>query len=372
MALAGALATAVAGHRYAWPKPVESWRVAAAPFAIERTGPATLDATGRAAVGARVQGRIAAVAVDRNDRVAAGDPIASLEADDLRNELAAAAAAWEAAGRAAEEAEADLARARAVLANASAAFERQADLRTRGWGTRAEYDAALAARRQAEADHARAEAALRRAVAQERSAAAQEAVGRAHLDEATVRAPFSGVVVSRDLNPGDVATPGAAIVHLVDPATIVVTARFDDSLIATLRPGQEARLAFASEPDAAIHGRVLRLGRSVDEETREFTVDIVPDRLPANWAIGQRGSAVVTVAVHPDALAVPGGCVVWRNGRSGLWVARNGRAAWRPVTLGEAAGGAIEVRDGLSPGDEVLAPDGVYRWMPVRRTGAAS
>lgn len=360
------LAAAGLGHRYAWVREVVGVRVAAAPFAVELRGPGLLDATRKAAVAARIQGRLVEVAVDRNDRVAVGRIVARIQSEELESQHAAAVASQSAAARAVEEAEAERTRARAALTNLRAAFARQDALQARGWATPADIDASRAALGQGEAEVDRAEAGLRRAVAQNAAATATAQASRAQLDDTTIRAPFAGLVVARERNLGDVVAPGAAIIQLIDPASVVLTARFDESAIARIRPGQPAVLRFTSEPDRPVQGRVLRLGRTVDTETREFTADIVPDELPVNWAIGQRATAAVTVDTIPDAVAVPARLIVHRNGRPGVWVTDDGRARWRAIEPGPAGDERLAVIDGLSPGDAVLAPDGLYPWMPVR------
>jgi hypothetical protein len=66
--------------------------------------------------------------------------------------------------------------------------------------------------------------------------------------------------------------------------------------MARLEPGQPARVIFRSEPDRSYPGRVVRLGRETDRETREFVVDVQPEVLPKNWAIGQRAEVYIEAA----------------------------------------------------------------------------
>jgi HlyD family secretion protein len=356
------------GIRYGWPRSVEQFVVSKSALNVELSGPGTLDAIRKATISARVQGRLVEINVDRNDIIAQGALIARISSDDLARQRDAAVAAHDAAIRIILQARADKVHNEATLANMQSTFTRKSTLLSRGFGTQSDYDGALAAQSQSEASLVRANAAIETAQAQERSAAANVQVSQAQLDEATIRAPFAGVVTSRDRNLGAFVTPGASIVQLVDPSTIVLTARFDESAIADVQPGQLVRLRFVAEPNRLITARVLRLSRLVDTETREFTVDITPDELPANWAIGQRGTAIITVATH-DGLSVPSRNIVRQDGNPGVWVLADGRARWRSVELGPIGGNSVEVSKGLEVGDVVLAPDGVFEWMRVRRVG---
>lgn len=356
---------AVAGLRYMVPRDVDRYVVSRGLLVVERQGPGTLDASNRSAVSAKIQGRLTALHVDRNDVVKAGDLIAEIASEELRRQLQSSVAAQEAARVAVLQARAGEDRASAGAENARQAFERQDALLKSGSTTRSAYEQAQALHRQADADLESAAAAIEQAEAQEQVAVASTQVVQAQLSETVVRAPFDGVVISRSQNVGNVVTPGSTIVEIVDPATIVLTARFDESAIGSMQSGQTAELRFVSEPDRPIQGSVVRLGRQVDTETREFTVDVAPQELPRNWAIGQRGTASVAVQAKSDVIAVPSRDVVRRDGQAGLWVVEDGRAIWRPVELGEIGGALVEVRDGLRQGETVLSPGRIFRGMRI-------
>lgn len=360
------------GARYGIAQPVEGFVAMAGPLAVELRGPGTLSAINKVALSARIPGRLADIGVDRNDRVASGQVLARLDPGELSSQLAAAEATGRATARAVDVAAAERERALATLANARAAHERQVALMDRGIASQAALDSATASFRQAQADLSRVERTVEQAMAESQSAAARIGVTRAQLDETVLRAPFDGIVISRERNPGDILLAGQSVLQLVDPTTFVLTARFDESAIAAIHPGQPARLAFASRRDEALTGRVLRLGRSVDEETREFSVDLALDSLPENWALGQRGTALITIDRKEAAIAVPKSALERRNGQPGLWVDDEGRARWRVVKLGASDETRVEIKAGLAPGETVLKPGRVYPLMRVGRRETAS
>lgn len=351
--------------RYGLAQPAEGFVAVAGPLAVELRGPGTLSAINKVTLGARTSGRLTEINVDRNDRVARGQVLARLDSGELSSQLAAAEATGRATARAVEAAAAERERASATLANASAVHERQVALLERGIASQAALDSATAGFRQAQADLSKAERSIDQATAEAQSAAAKIGVAKAQLDDTVLRAPFEGVVVSRERNPGDIITAGQSVLQLVDPATIVLTARFDESAIAAIHPGQSARLAFVSRRSESLSGRVLRLGRSVDEETREFSVDIALDALPENWALGQRGTVVITVDRREGVVAVPKSYLERRDGEPGLWIESDGRAMWRAVKPGSSDQTRVEVKAGLAPGETVLKPGRVYPFMRV-------
>ncbi len=351
------------GWRYGMPRAAETRPLVAAPFQAEIRGPGILDAIRKVSVSANMQGVLHAVHVDIGDAVHAGDILAALDAHDLEAQLDSAIATHTAAQRAVELAQADRRRIAASRVNAFATLDRQQRLIGSGATTQSALDAAQMAHDQALADGAKAEAAVSQAEASEAAAAASVRASRALLDKSIIRAPMDGVIVARKLNPGDLVAPGAAILELVDPASIVLSTRFDESIISVLAPGQPARLQFGATDIAAA---VRRIGREVDTETREFTVDITPSRLPTNWAMGQRGNAVLSLGVPMPKLAVPLTAITSQNGEMGVFVVEAGRARWRAIATGASSGQLVEVRDGLVAGDHLItAPKGVYPGLRI-------
>ncbi|MFG1343670.1 efflux RND transporter periplasmic adaptor subunit [Xanthobacter autotrophicus DSM 431] len=350
---------------YILPRKAEAYEVRPRLMSLEINGPGLLDAINRVVITSRIQGFLKAIEVDRNDQVRKGQVLARLESVDLLNQLAAAEAEATAAARGIGEAESDRARVLAGYEKVKIELERRTTLARTNAISPAELTTAEANFRQAEADLARAEAGIDRAKAQLLAKQANVKVLEARLGEATISAPLDGVVISRERNPGDLLLPGANLMQVVELSTIIVSARFDESARASIKVGQPARIRFAADPSRLWTGRVLRLSRQVDQETREFTADITLDALPESWAMGQRANVAVEAQSPALAIGVPEILVTRRDGRPGVWLAEHGRAVWRPVALGYVSGNNIEVTRGLTAGDLVLAPAGRYPFEPV-------
>lgn len=359
------------GNRYFVSHTVEQLTMKPVDLTIELTGPGTLDATRTSLVSSRLQGVIATMRVDRNDQVSQGDVIAEIVTDDLKSELGASLASADAARRAVDLAIADREHADAVLANARQNFDRKKMLLEKTIASQESYDTAVATLRQAEADLNRSQAAIEQAKAQEASAAATAEVQRVKLDEGTIRAPFEGVVVSRDHYVGDTLTPGSEIIQLVDTASIILSARFDESSISRLSPGQKAVIRFnGGGKGSSIKATVLRIGRQVDTETREFSADLRPNTLPPSWALGQRATTTIEIDTRKGVLAVPVNAIERRQGKPGVWIVDRGRAYWIAITLGDTGGPFVEVVQGLEPGDVILSePHDAYYGMKVAEGG---
>jgi HlyD family secretion protein len=171
-----------------------------------------------------------------------------------------------------------------------------------------------------------------------------------------IRAPYDGLIIRRDRNPGDVLVPGASLMQIVSLDELWVSAWVDETAIPALATGQPARIRFRSEPGRDYPGSVARLGREADRETREFLVDVRVAELPANWTIGQRAEVFIEIGRQADALLLPQEFLVWKAGQPGVFVDRDGRAQWRGVTPGLRGAQDIAIAKGLSVGEQVVRP----------------
>lgn len=361
-----ALAGLWAANRYLIPAEVAGHRLAPMPIQAIVSGPGTLDARTRTVVGVKTQGRLVSLAVDAGDRVAAGQVLARLDDADLKGQLAQAEAQSEVAARAVDLARADLQRAEAQLTRTRLDADRKERLSGTGVASRADMDNATAALASAEADLARARAAIPQALANLAAVRATVDTQRARLGETVLTAPFAGIVTRRDRSPGFVLSPGASLLQIVDPASLIVIARFDETVMSALTPGLAVEVRFRSHPGAIFAARIDRLQPEVDTETREIRVELVLDKPPEPWALSQRADARVVVAERADALAVPSQYVQRRQGQSGVWVDSHGHARWRLVQTGLVGATMIELRDGAAAGELILDPAGQYEGRPVR------
>jgi HlyD family secretion protein len=338
------------------PEPVAAHVMARGPVVGEVMGTGTLEARLSTTVGARIQERLALVLADQGDQVKAGQILARLDDAEARQQVAVADAALGAARQTAERVGADLARSEAVLALARLDHQRTTGLVATRATSQADVDKTAAGLRIAEADLARAHAAIAETQGQVLMAEKTLLYRKEQLAFTEIRAPYDGLVIRRDRNPGDVLVPGASLMQIVSLDELWVRAWVDETATPALATGQTARIRFRSEPGRDYAGTVARLGREADRETREFLVDVRVAELPANWTIGQRAEVFIETGRQADALTLPQGFLVWTAGRPGAFVFQDGRAQWRDLTLGLRGAQDIAVEKGLSAGDRVLRP----------------
>jgi len=322
----------------------------------EVLGTGTLEARTSAVIGPKIAGLISRVAVDEGDRVKAGDTLIFLEDTDFKQQVGVAEADMAAAAAAIARLEADQRRADAVLSQARLTHKRLAEAAAARASSLEELDKSSEALAIAEAEMSRAGTAI--VEGQKRLAAAERSLDyqRARLHDTTIEAPFDALVVRRDREAGDVVTAGSSVLQLVSLAEMWITAWVDETELARLAEGQPARVVFRSETSVAYPGVVARISREADRETRELVVDVRVEKLPANWAVGQRAEVYIRTDQRENVTVLPAGLVLLREGKPGVMVDEAGKARWRDITLGIRGRELVEVASGLSPGDVVVSP----------------
>jgi HlyD family secretion protein len=336
------------------PVPVVAHTVATGEIIAEVMGTGTLEARVKTTVSARIQERLLEVVVDQGDTVKAGQLLARLDDAESKQQVAIAEATLAAAKQTAARVQADLARSEAVLAQARLAHDRLTALAATKAVSQSDADKAAEALLVAEADLKRSNAAIAESTGQIGVAEKSLLFRQKQLAFTEIHAPYDGLIIRRDRDPGEMLVPGASLMQLISLDEIWVSAWVDETAMPALRVAQPARIAFRAAAARNFPGKVSRLGRETDRETREFLVDVRATELPENWTIGQRAEVFIETGRQPDTVVLPAAFVVWKDGRAGVFVNAGGKAKWREITPGLRGADQLSVTKGLSAGDQVL------------------
>jgi RND family efflux transporter MFP subunit len=221
----------------------------------------------------------------------------------------------------------------------------------------------------AERDLERARNALITAQGQLANARAQLANVNKQLDKASVQAPFAGVVSQRQVNAGDVVSPGTALFTVVDPGSMQLEASVPAEALAQVRVGMPVEFKVNGYPTRSFRGRITRVNPTADPTTRQVKiVASIPNA--GNTLVGGLFAEGRVSSETRNAPMVPLGAVDERGLRPTVVRLRNGKIEKVEVTLGirDAAAETVEVMSGLAAGDTVLlgAARGISPGTPVR------
>ena len=340
------------------PIPVEGYQVAQGEIVAEVMGTGTLEAKVQTIVSTKIPGRILEMRVDQGDQVRAGQPLLQLDDSEFRQQVEIARSALDAAKATVERMQADAVRSQAILEQSRIEYRRRESLFASKSIAANEIDKRKEELKVAAADLEKTKAAV--VESRKNLVVAQNTVDYqlARLGDTLIAAPFDGLIIRRDRDPGDVVVPGTSIFLLISTQSLWVRTWVDETEMQRVTEGQAARVVFRAEPETSYIGKVVRLGRETDRETREFLVDVEIERLPRNWSVGQRADVFIETAHKVGVTIVPSQLVLRNQGEIGVIANREGRAAWQPVKTGLRGQAQVEIVAGLSPGDIVVYHQG--------------
>jgi HlyD family secretion protein len=308
----------------------------------------------QATVSSKVTGKVAEVLIEEGMAVKEGQVLARLDTLTARAGLDLAESQLAASRRSLLETD-------VRLRQAEITRQRQHKLIALGVNTQADVDAA-----DAEADAQRARLALGR---QEIEVARRQVdVRRRDIDDTVIRAPFSGVVTTKDAQPGEMISPVSAgggftrtgIGTLVDMASLEIDVDVNESYINRVRPGQHAEAVLDAYPDWQIPSTVIAIVPAADKQKATVKVRLAFDRLDPRILpdmgikVAFLGDAPARGAeIRPQA-RVPRAALRQDHGRQVVFVVHAGRAERRAVRVGEAPGDEVAVIAGLTAGEQVV------------------
>ncbi|MFL5608012.1 MAG: efflux RND transporter periplasmic adaptor subunit [Gemmatimonadaceae bacterium] len=310
----------------------------------------------KASVSAKTAGRLAYLGVSEGSMVTRGQIIARLDNADFQAAVAQAQANVAAADAGIIEARSD----RDQLARDA---NRLRDIRKGNPTLISQQDLESATSRAAQAD-----ARLAAAEARKRSADAGLRMAQASNDNTIIRAPFSGTVLRKDAEVGEVVAPSVgggltrgAVVTIADLSTLEVEVDVNEAYIGRVRGGRAARITLDAYPDTTFRGSVRQVVPTADRQRATVQVKVsITDHDPR--ILPEMGAKVDFLApdtpgagaVARPIIRVPAEAVKTDGGASVVWIVRDGRLVRRPVETGPVSGGFLEIRAGLNGGEQVM------------------
>lgn len=334
------------------------------PRVIHLTG--TLNADEQSSVASNVNGIVCEVRVDRGSVVKKGEVLVQLDPTDAKNKLAEGMAlvvelksklSWdnESAGFVAEEQpEVKLAKASLMLATSQKAraellLSRQASSAEECERYQAEYECAVQRHRQSR------QQARQNFHSYETAVAKLDALRKAVAD-ATIVAPFDGMISEKNVALGEQVTGGlgaSKIVTMVQTNPLRLSLTLPQQNIGQIEAGQKVRFHVDSYPDTTFEAKVRYISPGVTSDTRALIVEAVVDNSSARLRPGLFATAELEVSQKQTEMLVPATAVQRTGEVARVFVLRDGVARQQVIALGEEANGKVHITSGLT-GKEVL------------------
>ncbi len=320
-----------------------------------------------ATVSSKITGKVIEVLIEEGMNVKEGQVLARLDDTNVKASLRLA--------------EAEVAATKGALEETSARLH-QAELELKRLSELVKSNIAS----QSDLDQAEAEAkALQARLAKQRQDVTvteqQAAVWQQQLEDTIIRAPFAGVVTSKNAQPGEMISPVSAgggftrtgICTIVDMASLEIEIDVNESYINRVEAGQPVLATLDAYPEWKIPCTVIATIPTADRQKSTVRVRVGFDKLDArilpemSVKVAFRETGVATVSAARN-VAVPKAALQEQNGRDVVWVAQNGRVERRAVTVSQVIGEEAELSAGLSGGERVVvnSPVGLADGSPVK------
>lgn len=297
--------------------------------AVQLTG--TVTARHAAPLSVSTSGLVVDLAVDAGNRVNQGDVLLQLDSELATHQYASARAEQDRAERAVQDASRRLEEARALAPQQSIAETVVKDL------------AAEVAEDQAALEQAKANSGYRKGI----------------LDRHQLRAPFSGVISSRNVDLGQWVTPGQDVLGLVSSEELRLDVQVPEDHLGRIVVGAPVEFSLGAAKEKLYRGKVLTAVPVTDPAVRTFLVRVQPNESIPGMLPGMSARAHFRMDTGRQGISIPRDAVLrYSDGRTIVWVIHQSdgqdTALERRITLGLSFSGRVEIVEGLSAGERVV------------------
>lgn len=363
----------IGGAGYWWamrPKPI-SVRTAAAQELAAGGDRTLLNASGyvtarrEATVSSKVTGKVVEVLVDEGMKVESGQVLAKLDSSNVETSLRLAEAQLESARRTIGETRANLGFAQREVLRISTLAAVNAE--SQNTLDRAETEAkALEAR-------------LEKQLAEIAVAEREVTVWKQQADDTIIRAPFAGIVTTKNAQPGEMISPMSVggftrtgICTIVDMSSLEIEVDVSESYINRVQPSQPVIATLDSYPNWQIPGKVIAIIPTADRQKATVKVrvgfDQLDPRILPDMSVKVAFQSAAESATAPARMVtLPKAAVRQDGGKDVVWIVRDGKAERRAVTVAGVAGDSAMISGGVSGGERVVVEgfDGLTDGAPV-------
>ena len=335
-------------------KPVSVMAVKVANGTLKESvqGPGLVRARVPVEVSTKITGVVTSLLADQGDEVKKGRLIATLDDADSLAKVSSGKKAMAIAENDLETARANLEKAKADLALAESNYKRDLEVFKAGYIAPSAMDATKAAFQAAQSNAKAAET-----VISSRTSAAEKAredlrYAEAMLSYTKIYALTDGIITQRDREVGDTVSPGVSIFEMVDPKTLWVVTRIDETVVGRVETGQPALIRLRSGGE--FKGSVARIERQSNSVTRELEVDVSFNDVPPRFAIDQEAEVTIFTGEAKGLIVPTAALTSNQKGEQGIMLIKGGKAYFQPVRTGATDGrGTIIIKEGLH-GDEMV------------------
>ncbi|MDI3480507.1 MAG: hypothetical protein PWQ97_162 [Tepidanaerobacteraceae bacterium] len=303
-------------------------------------------------IASKMSGQVERLYFDVGSMVKAKDTLITLDTRALEAQLQQAQAALQSAEAAVQAAKDQADQAKINLDAAQKAYERIKVLYESSAASQSQLDDATTKLELAKKQYEiAAGSAQKQAEASVNTAKANINNIKVQLDNAIITSPISGIITNRNINPGEIASPGVVLLTIADISTLKLKGIVPQQSVPLLRKGQKIDVSVDAFSNNIFEGTIEQIGPMAVSSGEYFPVEI-SIKNPGELKAGLSAHASINIS-STEGVVVPAAAVVQNNGLSYVYVIKNDMALKRPVTVGLKNDSEVEVLKGLSVGEKV-------------------
>lgn len=184
-------------------------------------------------------------------------------------------------------------------------------------------------------------------------------IAKANFDAAKnsvdLTSPISGVVTEVNVNIGDLATPGVPLIVVANIVKMKAIINVGEVDIPNFSVGQAAEIYSELKPELKVKGRIIQISKSADINSRSFEGKVLFSNTGDKWfKPGMFCRVNVELFTKDKSLVVPNSAIINKDNNKGIFVAENGKAVFKVVSIGITNGVSTEIKSGINKEDKII------------------
>ena len=179
---------------------------------------------------------------------------------------------------------------------------------------------------------------------------------QAQLDKVTIHAPVSATVARKLIKVGEIAKPGQPLFELIGTEGLYMETSVPENDYLRVKPGQEVQVAVDALPGETLTGTIIKVIPVAEEATRRFRIRVALPQSHKAVYPGAFARGELILSRVKNALTLPSKCIIYRNDRPSVFVAKDDRAVKTFVQLGMESSGLVNIIGGLDTANMVISP----------------
>lgn len=315
---------------------------------------ASLEASEQGIVNSKIAARIISISVENGQYVNAGDTIATLDDQDIRNNIAASESQLKVTQQQLTSTQVSIKKLKTSLDDATRNYDRQKSLYEKGGISKADFEAAEKTLSNAQADFESGNVSIQTAQANIEAQRVSLANLKDNLNNTVIKAPISGVISEKSMSIGQMASSGTVLAKVNNISSLYATIQIPQEKINNVKIGQPASATLEGS-DKTYSGTVQNIDLSADINARVFNCKIKVDNTDNMLHPGVFAKVELISDQKIQVISVPIKALVGTEGDYSVFVNDNGIAKKQKVTIGETDGNNIQITSGVKDGDQVIS-----------------